>query len=139
MAALTAEAPLDTFHGEGLLRPLATAIKAYKNSFLSVNAAGSYFDNLAAGEVFGGLCVENIDNSAGANGEKEALAVFKPIRCTVLGATIASVGEKVYAINNNPNDCTLTVGTNTLVGYVMQWFSGTTCIVALCEPGSIEA
>ena len=139
MADLTAEAPLDIYHGKGFLRPLATAIKAYKNSFLSVKAAGSYFDNLAAGEVFGGLCVENVDNTDGANGEKEALAVFKPIKCTVTGASIASVGEKVYAVNNNPNDCTLTVGTNTLIGYVVQWLSGTTCIVALCEPGSIEA
>lgn len=84
---------------------------------------------LEAGDPFWGFAQRKADNSGGAAGAAEVTVAGKgAIELTVTGAsTIAANGELVYAADDN--DFTLTASTNTLIGRVKRWISGTKCIV----------
>lgn len=136
MAVLTKEEMVTAYYGNERRRPIAAATKIFKGGLLGFVAG--YARELVAGDVFGGLSKENIDNSDGAAGDLKVEVEFPMIEAPVLGATVASVGEPVYAVNDNINDLTLTPGANTLIGTVSQWLASTTCIVNLAEPGTIQ-
>jgi hypothetical protein len=82
-----------------------------------------------AGDVFLGFAHEQCDNSSGSAGDKRIkvrqTGVVKIAITGVVG--VADVGDDVYA--SDDNTFTLTAGSNTWVGNVHRYLSGTTCEV----------
>lgn len=84
---------------------------------------------LVAGDAFLGFCDRTADNSAGAAGAVN-------VRCRQRGKIVLSVtgisstddiGTAVYA--SDDDTFTTTVGSNTAIGKVDSWITGTTCVV----------
>lgn len=85
---------------------------------------------LVAGDQFVGFCMERADNAAGSAGAIRVKVLAKGlVSLPVTGASAASdVGKAVYASDDDA--FTLTASTNSPIGRVYRWVSGTTCIVA---------
>lgn len=97
----------------------------YKGAMVGITAAG-YAQPFATGNFFAGHALETVDNSSGADG-----AVRVPVRRGVYwskvpvfaSATVANIGDSVWAASDNHADLTLTdptggPTTTDLVGYV---------------------
>lgn len=85
---------------------------------------------LVAGDNFLGFCVERCDNSAGAASAKNIKVrdkgVVKLSVATV--SSTADVGDTVYA--SDDDTFTKASTSNTSIGKIVRWISGTTCMVA---------
>jgi hypothetical protein len=84
---------------------------------------------LVAADPFLGFAKERCDNSAGAASARN-VKVFErgKIELDVVGVTSADdVGETVYA--SDDDTFTLTAGSNSAIGKVARWVSGTRCVV----------
>ncbi len=84
---------------------------------------------LVAADPFLGFAKERCDNSAGAASARN-VKVFErgKIELDVTGvASAADVGEAVYA--SDDDTFTLTAGSNSAIGKVVRWVSGTRCVV----------
>ncbi len=97
----------------------------YRGAMLGRTAAG-YLTVFATGLFFAGHAVESADNSAGASGDIRCRYRRGQYYATVpvfSSATIANVGDPVWASSDNHADLTLTdpgttLTTTDLVGYV---------------------
>ena len=136
MAALTGEKMVMAFYGGEVRHPVAASTTIYKGALIGFSSG--YARGLVAADTFGGLAKENVDNSSGAAGDLEVEAEFPIIEAGVTGASATSVGALVYAASDNIDDLTLTATANTLVGVVLKWISGTTCLVKLVPAGTIQ-
>lgn len=101
----------------------------YEGAAVGENGSG-YSRPLVAADPFQGFAVSKVDNSAGVAGDKDI--VVKPrgrVRLTVAGAAAITANDRpaVYAIDDDT--FTLTAGSNSQIGYVSRWISGTDCIV----------
>ena|SRR3990167_364215 len=84
---------------------------------------------LVAGDPFMGIAESKVDNSAGAAADKTVRVRTRgEVVMLVTGSTaITDRGKDVFA--SDDDTLTLTQSTNTRVGYVKRWISGTTCVV----------
>lgn len=107
----------------------------YKGAMLEIIAAGHVGPLSSGTDVdFAGLALEKVDNSGGSAGDKTVKTLVGGYLVdNVASATIASIGDICYAAD----DQTLTVvGTNNqAVGWIVQFVSGTECIVKMKIPG----
>lgn len=110
--------------GFGTLKVL-NAVRIYKGALVGITAAG-FARPFATGDFFAGHAVEEADNTSGAAG-----AIRVQVRrgiyygtVPVFGsATVANIGDPVWAVTDNQADLTLTdpgttKTTTDLVGYV---------------------
>lgn len=82
--------------------PVAAATKIYAGSMVSVNAAGYAVPSSdTAGHVFFGRAAEQVDNSAGANGDKEIEVERGVFKWNNSGLTQAEVGDTVHVSDDN--------------------------------------
>ena len=116
--------------------PVTNAVTIYAGSLVfysSVSGLVLTWTDLAT-TFFGGIATEKVVGTA-LNPEVAFDAsglVVKQI--TVVGVSaIDDVGDLVFALNDNLNDCTLTANTNQkAIGYVSRYYgSGTLCDVQL--------
>ena len=109
--------------------PMIAADIIYEGAAVGDNASG-LARPLVAGDPFLGFAEATADNSAGAASAKNVrVRTEGQVQLTVVGAaSAADVSEVVYA--SDDDTFTLTVGSNTAIGKVSRWVSGTTCIVA---------
>lgn len=110
--------------------PLA-AVKVYAGALLMINAAG-YATNAAdtTGCVLAGSAIDTVDNSGGSAGALSVRVYRKGVfQFVTSGATQATVGQKVYASDNQ------TVATSTsnsvLVGRIVEYDSATSVRVEM--------
>jgi hypothetical protein len=84
---------------------------------------------LVAGDAFLGFCDRTADNSAGAAGAINVRCKQRgKIEVPVTGATgTDDIGAAVYAADDDT--FTLTAGSNTAIGKVDSYVTGTTCVV----------
>lgn len=109
--------------------PIAASTKIYAGTAVGDNASG-YARALVAGDHFFGLAGEEMDNSSGSAGDLNILCQHgMMVELDVTGAAITTVGSKVYA--SADNTFTTTAGSNSLIGYIREWISGTKCMVEL--------
>jgi len=84
---------------------------------------------LVAGDNFLGFCIENCDNSAGAASAKliklRTRGTVKLAVTTV--SSTADVGDTVYA--SDDDTFTKASTSNTAIGKIVRWITGTTCMV----------
>lgn len=102
----------------------------YKGALVGLDAADGFARPLVAGDVFIGIAYEEIDNSAGANGDK-VVRVFSQgdFDHAMSGAVQADVGKAVYA--SADDTLTLTLTANSFVGFVADLVSAGNIIVRL--------
>lgn len=106
---------------------IATDI-VYEGAAIGDNGSG-FGRPLVAGDPFMGWSIATVDNSLGAAGDKLIRTIQRTtMQLDVVGATgVGDQGEIVYAADDNV--FTLTVGTNTPVGKISRYVTGTTCMV----------
>jgi hypothetical protein len=109
--------------------PVATGVRIFKGALVSVNSSG-YARPLNTADKYVGIAEDTVDNTAGSNGAANVSVRRKTsVAFAVTGATIASVGAKVYA--SDDNTLTLTASTNLLVGIVRKALGGNRVAVEL--------
>ena len=85
---------------------------------------------LVAGDNFLGFCIERCDNSAGAASAKNIKVRDKGVvklSVTSVSST-ADVGDTVYA--SDDDTFTKASTSNSAIGKIVRWITGTTCLVA---------
>jgi len=109
--------------------PMIAADIIYEGAAVGDNASG-LARPLVAADPFLGFAERTADNSAGAaSALKVRVRTRGQVQLAVTGvASAADVSETVYA--SDDDTFTLTAGSNTAIGKVSRWVSGTTCIVA---------
>ena len=131
MATLAADSPrIYEFNENPLFNhiPVIAADIIYWGAAVGDNASG-LAQPLVAADPFLGFAEEKVDNSAGAAGAKVVKVRTKGVvKLAVVGAaSAADVGEPVYASDDNV--FTLTSTSNSAIGKVHRWITGTTCMV----------
>lgn len=104
---------------------VAASTKIYRGAMLGRMTTG-YLRPFATGDFFAGHATEDVDNSAGSAGDLWAQyrrGTYYAVVPVFSSATIAHVGDPVWAVTDNHADLTLsdpgtTKTTTDLVGYV---------------------
>ena len=107
--------------------PMVASDIIYEGSL--VGTASGIARPLVAGDPFAGFCSKKADNSAGAASDIRVKVYRRgDVEMDEVGvSSAASNGALVYA--SDDDTLTLTVGTNTKIGRVIEWISGTKCRV----------
>jgi hypothetical protein len=108
--------------------PVVAGAKIYQCALVGRSAAG-YGQPLQAGDIAVGFAKEHTDNTNGIDGEKTCeLKAKGKVSLFISGITIADVGRKVYA--SDDNTFTLTATGNSFVGFVARFEKADYAIVA---------
>jgi len=109
--------------------PVIAADIIYEGAAVGDNASG-YARPLVAADPFLGFAEAKADNSAGAAGDINVRVIERgKIEVSVTGVTgVGDVGSLVYM--SDDDTFTLTSTSNSLVGKVVRYVSGTTVVVA---------
>lgn len=131
MATLTADSPriFETGHDELIDgKPVAAATKIYDGAAVGDNGSG-LMRPLVAGDPFEGFAYRQADNSSGAaSAIRVDLKTRGVVKLNVVGVTgVTNEDATVYAADDNT--FTLTLTSNTAIGKVKRWETGTTCLV----------
>jgi hypothetical protein len=129
MTTLAADKPRDHQLGEFEDYPVIATDIVYQGAAVGENGSG-YARPLQAGDPFLGFAERRADNAAGAAGAIN-------VQCRTRGRTVLPVtGASAITANDRPvvyasddDTFTLTASTNTPIGTVSRWISGTTCVV----------
>ena len=128
MATLAQDKPRACGVGDFNELPVIASDIIFEGAAVGDNASG-LARPLVAADPFLGFAKERCDNSAGAASARN-VKVFErgKIELDVTGvASAADVGETVYA--SDDDTFTLTAGSNSAIGKVVRWVSGTRCVV----------
>lgn len=111
-------------------RKISGAATIYEGAAVSSGANG-YIHGIAANEDFRGFADEEVDNSGGSNGDRDALIRGEgETLLTVTGVDgIDDEGKTVYASDDNTFSLT-DGGTDVPIGKVSRHVAGTQCFVA---------
>ena len=109
--------------------PMIASDIIYEGAAVGDNGSG-LARPLVAADPFLGFAERTADNSAGAaSALRVRVRTRGQVQLAVVGAaSAADVSETVYA--SDDDTFTRTASTNTAIGKVSRWVSGTTCIVA---------
>lgn len=130
MAALSADTPRP--YGSGVQPtftslPLSSAVTVYEGSAVGEATTTGIYRALVAGDTFVGFAHENAVNPSGG-AVRVKVRQRGTVRLTVLTASaVTQNGETVYA--SSSGDFTLASTSNSSIGKVVQWITGTTCDV----------
>lgn len=129
MTTLAQDAPRNFMLGDIEEYPVIAGDIIYMGAAVGENGSG-YARPLQAGDPFLGFAEVRADNADGAAGDR-TVRVYRRgrMRLEVAGANAitANDGAPVYAADDDT--FTLTANSNSLIGVVSRWISGTTCIV----------
>lgn len=129
MTTLAANKPRAYELGEFNELPMIASDIIYEGAAVGDNGSG-LARPLVAGDPFLGFAQRKADNSSGAASAVKVMVRSKGlIELPVTNVASADdVGVTVYAADDDA--FTTTAGSNTAIGKVFRWVSGTTCIVA---------
>lgn len=129
MATLTQNEPRAFVQGDVENYPVVADDIVYQGAALGEDTNG-HSRPLQAGDVFQGFALEKADNTGGAAADvRVRTQVQGRIELDVAGASAITVNDLPAVYASDDNTFTLTSTSNSLIGYVSQWVSGTTCIV----------
>ena len=128
MATLAANANRVFETGDYNKIPMIAADIIYKHAAVGLNSSG-YARPLVAGDAFVGFADASVDNSSGGAGAKSvSLITLKRVKLSVTGVTgVGDVNKPVYA--SDDNTFTLTASTNSFIGRIIRYETGTVVIV----------
>jgi hypothetical protein len=133
MAQLTQSSPrtLEIGNTEFQDLPVLASISIFQGSLLGISAAGTdsgYVRQLVATDDFAGIAMNDAINTSGASGAISVTSATEGfVTASVAGASVASLGVEVYA--SDGNTFTTTSTSNSSVGKVVRWLTGTMCVV----------
>ena len=109
--------------------PMIAADTIYEGAAVGDNGAG-LARPLVAADPFLGFAMRTTDNELGAASAKTVMVKVRgQVQLAVTGVSSADdVSQTVYA--SDDATFTLTSGSNTAIGKVSRWISGTNCVVA---------
>ena len=142
--ALARDEVVMTAGRENLAYVLTTAVTAYSGALLGLDMATglAVLWSDTAGVLFLGLnLAKKIGNAAGTPPIEVEVNCTGPVekKATVSGvASIANVGDLVYATDDNTLTLTPTINVGP-IGEVTRWYVGTTCDVKLFTPDEYRA
>lgn len=129
--ALTQDTPrVYTWTDESFIDvPVKGSTTIYEGSALGEDANG-YARPLVDNDAFRGFAMRAVDNSAGADGDLDVHVRTKgEVKLSVANVTgVTDINATVYATDDNTFSTTDS-GTDTTVGRISRWISGTTCMV----------
>lgn len=117
MTALTANLELQVRDGLEVEIPVLAAETIYEGAPVMVTEAGGFAYSpdgttnvLTLGDIFAGICLEKVDNSAGSSGDKFVKVLLRGlVRVPVTGTlSQAKLGDPVY-FNDTSDDSTFTL------------------------------
>lgn len=128
MTALEADKAIQRTDGTELAFPVGNGETLYGGAFVSVDADGyAVAGDDATGEIFQGVCMEQVDNSAGSDGDKQVVlrrrGLFKAILDTAI--TQANVGDNVFLVDDQTVDLTANVTYNIFCGIIAGYIDTT--------------
>ncbi|MEX0599059.1 MAG: hypothetical protein WD205_00370 [Rhodothermales bacterium] len=127
--ALSANTPRTYQVGDKEDYPVAASAQVYEGAAVGENASG-YARPLTAGDPFLGLAEFEADNSAGSAGDIRVRVKKKGnVLLAVTGASAITANDRPAVYASDDGTFTLTSTSNSFVGYVSRWISGTNCIV----------
>lgn len=107
---------------------VAANAKIYQGALVGLTTAG-YGRPLQSGDTAAGFAKDNVDNTDGSDGDRIAEVKAKgKVSLFISGLTIADVGNKVYATDDNT--FTLTSTSASLIGKVVRFEKADYGIVA---------
>jgi hypothetical protein len=129
MTTLAKDTPRAYEMGEVNDLPIIANDIIYEGAAVGDNGSG-YARPLVAADPFLGFAKEECDNTGGDAGAKRVKVQEKgKIVLNVTGVSgVGDVGDAVYA--DDDNSFTKTSSSNTAIGKVARWISGTQCVVA---------
>lgn len=146
MTARTTDFEAVRKEGQMISTPMIAAEIIYKGTPVFAKAAGDAFSNdgttntLANGDVFLGISVEGVDNSAGAAQAKEVRTYIEGCFLLPFSDTItkANQGDDVF-VNNASDDSTCTITSDTgqpqvTIGKIAQFVSANLAYVKITNP-----
>lgn len=108
--------------------PVVAADIIYEGAAVGDNGSG-VARPLVAGDPFLGFAIENVDNSAGAAGDKTVkVKKHGEVVLPITSLAITDRGKPVYA--SDDDTFTLTASTNTHIGRVTRWIATGSGVVA---------
>jgi hypothetical protein len=115
-------------------RKMAASVSVYQGALTFLIAASGYLTSETAtgANRFGGVAVENVDNSAGSAGDKQTECIVDGIVTLVNAShalTLADVGKDLYASDNYT--VTVTSANNVLIGVLEDLDDNGDPVVAL--------
>ena len=138
MATLAADTARKYSLGEIEEYPVIASDIIYEGAVVGENASG-YSRPLVAADVFQGFAEAQVDNSAGAAGDLNVRVKTRGrVEIAVVGADAVTANDRPAVYASDDDTFTLTATSNSLIGYVSRWISGTTCIVEF-DAGLVRA
>lgn len=112
----------------------AAAVRLYEGTLISLNTSG-YATNASdtANEKFVGVARKEVDNSAGAAGDKDVLVWASGVVEVAAGWSAAQgdVGKQVYASDNQTVNLAANLTNDVLVGRIVEVVSASKVRVAI--------
>lgn len=133
--ALSQDTPVELVIGDKNIIPAGAGEVVYEGSMVGESdgdtgqATAGYGEALVAGDTFVGHAIDGVDNTGGADGDKDIQVrhgIYR-LQVTLTGVAISDVGATVYA--SDDATLTLTAGSNSTVGKVARYVSANTCVV----------
>ncbi len=117
---LTANAELGRYVDQELrLYPVRGGAHIFKGAFVGLHRASGYVRPLVAGDAFAGIAYEEVDNSAGEDGDKSVrLFTQGDFELPLSGAQNTTVGRPVYVSDDQTLNFVNTTGLTQMGKYV---------------------
>lgn len=142
MTTLTENTPRAFQIGDNEDYPVLAADIIYEGAAVGENGAG-FARPLVAGDAFLGFAERQADNSDGSAGEIDVSVKKRgSVVVDVVGVSAITSNDRPAVYASDDDTFTLTATSNSLVGYVSRWISGTTCVVefdALAVKAALQA
>jgi len=128
MTALTEDKALQYSEGVELPFEMSAGDKIYAGSFVCVAADGYAVPGSdTAGLIFEGVAIEQVDNSAGADGDKSVVLRRRGLIKALVGTaiTIANVGDNVFLVDDQTVDVTANTTNDIFCGVIAGYIDTT--------------
>ncbi len=125
---LSKHTPLSLCVGDKVRRPVCLSDILYEGGMLSWRSTG-YVGPLVAGEKFAGHAAEGVDNSTGANGDRDIDVYEGEYLAEVTLTSVAITDERKPVYASDDATLTLTPGSNSFGGFVEKYVRANTAIV----------
>ena len=109
--------------------PVIASDIIFQGAAVGENASG-YARPLVAADPFLGIAVEKVDNSSGSAGDLNvSVRTRGRVIIDVVGASAITANDRPPVYASDDDTFTLTSTSNSKIGYVQRWISGTSCVV----------
>jgi hypothetical protein len=122
MTTLAANSKRTFYEGDQSNYPVIATDIIYEGAAVGENGSG-YARPLAAGDPFLGFAARKADNALGAAGDVNVEVRTRGIVKLAIASIAITANDRPAVYASDDDTFTLTVGSNSLIGYVRRWIS----------------